>query len=198
MITNKNFILAFTLTCVSLPAWAVLGMPDNTARYSLTYDRSLVKINDPQGESQRTSVPSIAVGYSDWLPNGSRYLLQLQQFSTEFHASETEVGQTVRQLRLKTAIQKDLTSVGNYMPWLNVGILWIREDYSLRHTKTSDGFLQNRYHDRVEKNIGFAFDIGFDHDVSREWAVGAFASQTLLPNTNTNTRGIGFILTYQP
>lgn len=180
-------------------AQAALGMPENTARYGLAYGYGEIDVNDPNGDTQTGEVSQpLNLIYSDWLPVGGRFWLELQYLTSNLPASQTSIGQHVQQRNVTAVAQKNFRLARYFAPWLGFGIQLSQAEYSRRHTITDDGYLQQLYDDRETNFVSVVINSTTDWDISRHLAAGIKLEQSLTIGNNLNSNNISVIFLYQP
>jgi len=73
----KKLLTYSLLLLISTPTFAVIGLPDKTARYGVALDVSKVDVTDPDGSNpdKETMIPLTLI-VTDWLAFGNRYWLE--------------------------------------------------------------------------------------------------------------------------
>jgi len=197
-ILSRFPLLLFTfLLLFSANSYAVIGLPENTARYGMALGSAQIDIDEPDGGSpQASSTVPINLIVTDWLVSGSRYWLELFHVKNSYQASETIVGQNIRHTTLRAYIQKNLKVSPKFSPWLGAGLTVSQTRYSTRHTEASDGYLLQKLDDRSSNTLGFVINAVVDWEVKRNWFAGLKADQTFNFGNNLNARGAAMYFLY--
>ncbi len=147
-------------------------------------------VDDPVGlNPDAQSVVPLNLMLTDWLPDGKRYWLDLIFAQAAYASAPHKVGQNVRYISLRTFIQKDVKLADKIIPWVGVGLELSQTSYTIRHTKTSDGFLLEKFGDRSRLNLGLVFNLTADWELKNNWFIGMKIEQVFNPENNLNTRG---------
>ncbi len=179
--TPVFFLFTILLVQFSLPGAAysvAIGMPESTLKVGYGVGMGRLSIEDPDGASaSENGVQPFRVIVADWLRGDIRYWGELFFQSATLSASQMNIGQTVGQYGVQLSAQKNLKVGGHWYPWLGVGVDLSRVSYSRRHTIDSDGFLQNRFSDRNEIDLGIIVNLISETELNRDWDVGAKLEQ---------------------
>ncbi|MDH5302104.1 MAG: hypothetical protein OEW58_12155 [Gammaproteobacteria bacterium] len=197
MTIRHVFFLLLLLTSSS--CFALLGAPINTSSYAFGTGPASVTITDPDGERTTTHSSNLmSLAYSDWWHQDIRYWLQWQLLNADSQARGQEVGQSIQQQSVSLSLQKIWPLHSQFKPWLDIGLQAAYNQYSLRHTISDDGYLQQRFADRSSLSLGLITAMQAQWEMQHDWSVGFRAQQTLVPGNNINYRSINLLLHYQP
>lgn len=189
-------LFAFFLLMHSAQA-AIPGLPDKTIRYGLAIGALHMAADNPEGlNPDPQSVIPVNFIMTDWLPNGTRYWLDLLFTEAAYTASPNQIGQNVRYTSLRSLLQKNLKLTSTIRPWLGMGLEFSYTTYGARHTKASDGFLLEKFDDRSEFNIGVVFNLTTDWELKNHWFLGMKFEQLFNLENNINARGASAYLLY--
>lgn len=190
-------ISLFLILFFTPQAYAVIGLPESTQRIGFAFGAVQMEVADPDGANPDagSTVPANLI-VTDWLPGGNRYWLELLHSKKSYQPTETEVGQNVRYTGFRALFQKNFRFDSSISPWLGAGLSISQTSYKTRHTKTSDGFLLEKFDDRSSNTIGFMINAVIDWELNSDWLAGIKADQTFNFGHNLNARGVAMYFLY--
>ncbi len=194
----KTLILFYLfLFSVSSPVFAVIGLPDNTTRYGAALGVSQMSVTEPDGSNpdKEQMIPLTLIA-TDWLPYGNRYWLEYVNGKAAYESSEVIVGQNVHYTALRAIVQRHINVSNQIKPWFGIGVVVSRATFETRHTKADDGFLIQKFDDRVSHSLGLIINATIDFKIEKNWYAGFKAEQTFNPNVSVDTRGAGLFFLY--
>ena len=182
---NKISIqIALLVTLVALgiePLSAVpLGLPESTAKIGYSAAMVWVNVDDPDGDTESTAgVQPIGLVYTDWFIGDFRHWSELYYYSASLDSSTTNIGQDVERYGLRFSLQKSFRVLEKWAPWLGLGLDVSQAKYTLRHTKTEDGFLAERYPDRDEITASLLINAISEWSIAKDWSLALKLEQSI-------------------
>jgi len=159
---------------------AAIGMPESTVRIGYGVGLANLSIEDPNGPTASESVfQPFRIIVTDWFRGDVRYWGEFYYQDATLSASQTSIGQKVNQYGVQLSAQRSFIVNARWSPWLGVGIDLSRNDYSSRHTVDADGFLQSRFANRSETDLGLIFNLVSETELNEEWGMGVKLEQRL-------------------
>ncbi|MCF6257653.1 MAG: hypothetical protein L3J98_03390 [Gammaproteobacteria bacterium] len=179
---KKPYLIALMLLLllVAHPAYAALGLPENTAKLGYAIGTAYVSVDDPADNTAKewTLLPLTLV-HTDWLFGDIRYWSELFYYTAVLDATTNKVGQNVEQYGFRISLQKSLRMTRLWAPWFGVGIGTSRVTYTTRHTIDPDGFLLAAYPDREQTSVTLLLNIVSEWPLTRNWDIGAKLEQAI-------------------
>lgn len=180
---SNILFLFFFLWMLSTSAYAVLGLPDNTARVGYSFGVSRLVVHDPAGETQPVvALQPIKFTYSDWLTGGYRFWAESYYQEASLPAGEEQVGQYFQQGGGRFVVQRNFKLTDYIKPWLGLGMDLSLGRQSYRHTMDDEGYLLARYDDRLQPSAGALIYLVNEWQINRDWNLGG----TLLQRISLN------------
>lgn len=178
---RNAYLVTFLFCLISHTVYAApLGLPKSTAKIGYGIGGAHVSIDDPNGNTEdKWGVQPITLVYSDWLFSGFRHWAELYHYETSLDSSVTNVGQDVDRTGFRVSLQKNFRVGKTFSPWIGGGLDVSKVEYSVRHTKDSEGFLEARYGDRDEVAVSFVFNVMSEWSLMRDWSIGAKLEQSI-------------------
>ena len=171
-----SFFLLFSQNVVSAP----LGLPKNTAKIGYGIGGAHISVDDPDGDTQgKWDVQPLTLVYSDWLVSGYRHWSEVYFYQTSLDPTSTSVGQDVERVGLRFSLQKNIRLNKSFAPWIGGGLDVSRVDYSVRHTKDSDGFLIESFDDRNENAVSLILNVMNEWTIQSDWSIAAKLEQSV-------------------
>ncbi|HHM04124.1 MAG TPA: hypothetical protein ENJ19_00070 [Gammaproteobacteria bacterium] len=176
-----NRLLLVGLFLSSLVAGAVhaapIGLPENTGRIGFAWGGERLTVDDPDGDTKtKGTIRPFTLVYSDWLPRGGwRYWGEFYYQRTTLEASQTEVGQDVRQIGARFSVQKSVRLAAKFAPWFGLGLDVSQARYTDRHKLDLGGFRVPalEFGDRTKVHVNALVNVIAEWKLNRRWAVGA-------------------------
>lgn len=168
------------LSVIGVVHSAAIGMPESTLRVGYGIGLGDLSIDDPNGPtaSKRAFQP-FRIIVTDWFRGDIRYWGEFYYQDVTLSASQVSIGQKVNQYGLQLSAQKNFIVNTRWSPWLGVGVDLSQNKYSSRHTVDGDGFLQSRFADRSETDLGIILNLVSEAELNREWEMGVKLEQRL-------------------
>lgn len=171
----RRFIFASLFLVILVPVDVqamAIGMPLPTARLGVAVGLANVAVDDPVSETANEwLIRPINLIYTNELLSARRYWLEAFYQDAVLPASQSRIGQHVKQLGLRASLQQRLGTGTIGESWLGAGLQLSSDRFVNRHTVDSAGYLAQRYPDRsggqaaillsyvLERNM-------FNHDVA--------------------------------
>jgi len=177
----KKFVfLSLVLVLVSTNSYAAIGLPDNTARVGFSLGAARLYVSDPLGDTiPVVAVQPLKVMYSEWLSGGYRAWVESYYQEASMAADESHIGQYFQQGGMHFSIQRNFKIVEFFKPWIGLGVDLSLGRYTQRHTKDDEGYLLERYADRLQPTVGSLFYLVNEWQISKEWNMGGSVLQRL-------------------
>jgi len=180
------------------PAYAALGLPENTAKLGYATGTAYVSVDDPDGNTAKEWTPlPLTLIHTDWLIGDIRYWSELFYYKAILNPSKNKVGQNAEQYGFRISLQKSLRVTRLWAPWFGVGIGASRVTYTTRHTTDPDGFLLAAYPDREQTSIVLLLNIVSEWPLARNWDIGAKLEQAIPVDGDISESSALIILLYR-
>ncbi len=174
---------------------AAIGMPESTLRVGYGVGLGSLSIADPSGATEsKMIVQPLRVIVTDWFRGDIRYWAEFFYQDATLKATQTQIGQTVNQYGLQLSAQRSFNVIPRWSPWFGVGLDLALNNYSGRHTVASDGFLEARFSNRSETDLGFIFNMVSEMELSQEWGVGCKLEQRFSITGGTEQLSLSFFV----
>lgn len=174
LVTLLLFLLPHTVYA------APLGLPKSTAKIGYGVGGAHVSVDDPNGNTEeKWGVQPFTLVYSDWLFSDIRHWSELYYYETSLDSSSTNVGQDVERTGFRVSLQKNFRVGKSFSPWIGGGLDVSQVQYSVRHTKDNEGFLDTQFGDRDEVAVSFVFNVMSEWSLMRDWSIGAKLEQSI-------------------
>jgi hypothetical protein len=177
---NAFFLLAVLLFSIEPLAAAPLGLPQSTAKIGYSAGFLWLSVDDPDGDTE-TAIGGQPLGliYSDWFVGDFRYWSELFYYSATLDDSPNNIGQDVERYGVRFSMQKSFRVVEKWAPWLGLGLDLSQAKYTLRHTKDSKGFLDERFSDRDEVAVSLLVNAISEWSIAGDWSVALKLEQSI-------------------
>lgn len=158
---------------------AAIGMPEQTARVGALISMMSPSIDAaPDGPSaDDEAFQGGAIVYTDRFSGDARYWTEAYLQQAGQPAASGEIGQDVRQIGMRFALQTRVPLLFGWAPWLGAGLDVSQVHYSNRHDVDLGGFLLTRYSDRTEVQPALLLNLTTEWGVTRRWDVVAKVEQ---------------------
>ncbi len=136
-----------------------VGLSGGVARYSAS---------DPDGPTAPASAPDLAaIALLGW-GRDTRLRFEAGRTSVTLAAGTRDIGQQIVRTGASLSYQERWRLSYRWKPWLGIGLGYVRENDTLRHTVDSGGFLATVYPDRAQS----ALDAVLTADSAWRWIHG--------------------------
>jgi hypothetical protein len=178
---NQAFFLLVLVTLNIEPSAAVpLGMPESTAKIGYSAGYVLVSVDDPDGDTETaTGGQPAGLIYTDWLFGDFRHWTELYYYGANLDASTNKIGQDVKRYGLRFSLQKSFRLIEKWAPWFGLGLDVSQAKYTVRYTKTDDGFLDQKFDDRDEVAVSLLVNAVSEWSIARDWSVALKLEQSV-------------------
>ncbi len=197
---KKLYLIALMLlpVLVARPAYAALGLPENTAKLGYAMGTAYVSVDDPAGNTAKewTLLPLTLI-HTDWLIGDIRYWSELFYYKAVLDPTASKVGQNMEQYGFRISLQKNLRVTRLWVPWFGVGIGASQVIYTTRHTIDSDGFLLAAYSDREQTSVTLLLNIVSEWPLARNWDIGVKLEQAIPIDGDINESSALIMLLYR-
>jgi hypothetical protein len=178
---NQAFFLLVLVTLNIEPSAAVpLGMPESTAKIGYSAGYVVVSVDDPDGDTETaTGGQPAGLVYTDWLFGDFRHWTELYYYGATLDASPNNIGQDVKRYGLRFSLQKSFRLIEKWAPWFGLGLDVSQAKYTVRYTKTDDGFLDQKFDDRDEVAVSLLVNAVSEWSIARDWSVALKLEQSI-------------------
>jgi hypothetical protein len=178
---NQAFFLLVLVTLNIEPSAAVpLGMPESTAKIGYSAGYVVVSVDDPDGDTETaTGGQPAGLVYTDWLFGDFRHWTELYYYGATLDASPNNIGQDVKRYGLRFSLQKSFRLIEKWAPWFGLGLDVSQAKYTVRYTKTDDGFLDQKFDDRDEVSVSLLVNAVSEWSIARDWSVALKLEQSI-------------------
>ena len=179
---HHGIVLFFVvlLVCANSVLAAPLGLPQNTAKIGYSAGIARVSVDDPDGDTTSTTGGQpVGLIYSDWFLGDFRYWSELFYYSASLDATTNNIGQDVKRYGVRLSAQKSFRIIEKWAPWLGLGLDLSQAKYTLRYTKTEDGYLDKRFPDRDEFAVSLLVNAISEWSIARDWSVALKLEQSI-------------------
>ena len=179
-ISQAIFLLVVLALSIEPLAAVPLGLPESTAKIGYSAGFLWLSVDDPDGDTESaTGGQPVGLIYTDWLFGDFRHWTELYYYSASLDASSKNIGQDVERYGARFSLQKNFRIVQKWAPWVGLGLDVSQAKYTLRHTKTDDGFLDQRFDDRDEVAVALLVNAVSEWTVARNWSVALKLEQSI-------------------
>ena len=129
-------------------------------------------VSDPQGPTRPAEVPDLALAARIGWGRDTRFLLEVGRNTATLSAGPVDVGEHVERTAGRISYQERWRVSYGWKPWLGVGLGYVRENDTLRHTVDSGGFLAAAFPDRSYASVDAVFSADSEWRWTHGWRVG--------------------------
>lgn len=174
------FLLVVVFLSIEPLAAVPLGLPQNTAKIGYSAGFAWVSVDDPDGDT-KAAIGGQPIGliYTDWFIGDFRYWTEAYYYSASLDASSTNIGQDVQRYGVRFSTQKSFRVVEKWAPWLGLGLDVSQAKYTVRHTKTDDGFLKEKFPDRDEIAFSLLINAVSEWSIANDWSIALKLEQSI-------------------
>ena len=173
-------ILVVLILSIEPLAAAPLGLPQSTAKIGYSAGFVWLSVDDPDGDTENsTGGQPVGLIYTDWFLGDFRYWSELFYYAGSLDASATNIGQDVKRYGVRFSAQKSFRVMEKWAPWFGLGMDVSQAKYSVRHTKTDDGFLKERFPDRDEIAVSLLVNAVSEWSIARDWSIALKLEQSI-------------------
>lgn len=190
-------MLLATLPCTNLMA-AAIGMPQQTARLGFALGFANFTVDDPDGDSEDDwAVRPLNIIYTDRAFGVYRYWAEAFYQDTVLSASNTQIGQEVKQLGIRGSMQREMARHSIGTSWLGAGFQLSHDNYRNRHTIDNAGFLAQTYSDRSGLEPALLLNYMFEQKLAGWDLAGKIEKSIALGDgTNELTFSLALLFSY--
>jgi hypothetical protein len=150
-----------------------IGAPEADGHLGFAVSLSDINIDDPSGPTDSdTEIQALNVIHTMSVRPEYRYWSEVFYHSYGLDGSASNIGQDVKRLGLRASLQREMDIDAPPRVWLGVGAQLTREEYTKRHTKDSQGFLQQIFPDRNDDNLSIVLEAVSQWTVTPRWDLG--------------------------
>lgn len=176
---------------------AYAGMA-HAAEFGYTFYGSNLSVKDPDGATESISYLSPFNGfYADSIRRDLRYKVDAFTDKVVLNSGVGTVGQEVKYQGIGLSLQRRFRMASTIKPWLGVGADYVDVQYSQRHTKDKDGFLDTLYPDRAESAVNLTLNAANYWRFNRSWDMGVTAKAGFPVSSDATFLSIGFSVVYK-
>lgn len=155
-------------------------MPESTAKIGYSAGFVAVSVDDPDGDTESaTGGQPAGLIYTDWLFGDIRHWTELYYYGATLDASSNKIGQDVKRYGLRFSLQKSFRLIEKWAPWFGLGLDVSQAKYTVRYTKTDDGFLDQKFDDRDEVAVSLLVNAISEWSIARNWSVAVKLEQSV-------------------
>ena len=182
---------------VLLVVFASTGMVQ-ASEFGYTFYGSNLSVDDPDGSANSASYLAPFNGFfADTLKRDLRYQVEIFTDNVTLEGGVNQVGQKVKYQGLGLSLQRRFRLSSNIKPWLGLGVESLSVEYSERHTRDKDGFLDSRFPDRDESAFNLIFNATNYWRFSRAWDMGVVAKAGVPVASDATFLSIGVSAVYR-